>query len=196
MMYRTLAIACLLLAGCSRPTTTADFGEYLDENTGTTVVHLREPAVYYRDAPTLAAHARDYVSLAPMELSQAGQRRYLLWVWRWSTIDRGGEAAAAEPRFVLLLDGEPMELPTSRPPTLVHSPYAPLVDGGQPAFYSLTRNQVARLGNANRTAVYLADGEGAGEYQPWRVARAELRAFARRIDALGAAGLAVASTDD
>lgn len=199
MSPRSIAIVpllAMLLAGCWRPTAPADLGEYLDENTGMSVVHLAEPAVYYQDAPTLAAHARDYVSLAPLELSQAGQRRYLLWVWRWSTIDRPTEARSPEPRIVLFLDDEPMELRTSRPPSLGRWPYAPPVNGGEMSFYALTRNQVERLGRARQTGVYVEAGTASGVYLPWKDARAELSAFARRVETRGQASSTVASFDD
>lgn len=200
MLPRLREIVCLLtlllLAGCSRPTTPDGLREYLDEATAMTVVHLAEPAVYYQDAPMLAAHARDYVSLAPLELSQAGQRRYLLWVWRWSTIDRGPAPGGSEPRIVLFLDDEPMELRTSRPPSLGRWPYAPPVNGGEMSVYALTRNQVERLGRARRLSVYLEDGPAAGDYLPWTDARAGMSAFARRVNARGLPTSTVASFDD
>jgi len=197
MGTRLLFMACLLiLSACTRPTAPADFGEYLDEATGTTVVHVPEPAVYYRDVPALAAHARDYVSLAPVELSQAGQRRYLLWVWRWSTIDRSVPAPAGRERLILVVDEEPMELRASRRPSLDRWPYAAPVNGGQGSFYALSRSQVARLGRAGQTAVYLEDGSSAVEYLPWRDTRSEFRAFARRVEGRGAPGLTAASFDE
>jgi len=186
----------VLLAGCTWSTAPPELGEYLDESTAMTVVHLAEPAIYYQEAPTLAAHARDYVSLALLELSQAGQRHYLLWVWCWSTIDRPVQPGSSESRIVLFVDDEPMELRTSRPPSLGRWPHAPPVNGGEMAFFALTRNQVERVGRARHTSVYVEGGPAAGDYLPWTDARAGMSAFGRRVDARGRQTSTVASFDD
>jgi len=186
----TCLLIALLLGACTRPApTTSETAEYLDEATGTRVVHLNEPAVFFRDAPMLAVHARDYVSLAPMELSQAGRRDYLLWVWQWSTIDRGVQTAEVS-RMVLLLDGEPMELRAGRPRTLGQWPYAAPVNGGRMALYTLTPSQLAGLARAEEIHVFIESSDTTGDYQPWRADRAELGQFAQGVAARQAAAMA------
>lgn len=174
-------LLAVLLSGCAALPQSAPLGEYLDERTGTTVVHLAEPAVYYREAPTLAAHARDYVSLAPLEISRGGRRERLLWTCYWSTIDRRDVAPAESPRLLLLVDGEPMELQRAGRTTLDDWPYQVPLNGGQRAVYVLTRNQVERLGAATELRVLVEGGVAGGEYLPWRAADPGLGEFARWV---------------
>jgi hypothetical protein len=142
------------------------------------VVHMAKPFVYYREVPTLAAYARDYISLAPLELSQGGRREWLLGTWRWSTIDRGMPTLESSPQLVLFVDDEPMELEPAGPRTLARWPYEAPVNGGERALFYLTRNQVERLGAARQIRVYVVSGVAGGEYLPWRVGDPELSEFA------------------
>ena len=189
-MLRTGSICCWLAVatatGCAQLSRPAPLGEYLDESTGTTVVHMATPAVYYREVPTLAAHARDYISLAPLELSQGGRRERFLWTWRWSTIDRGVPALESSPHMVLFVDDEPMELEPAGPRSLARWPYEAPVNGGERALFYLTRNQVERLGAARQIRVYVAGGE----YLPWRAGDPDLSEFAHGTDTREAAALA------
>ncbi len=184
LVRATLMITMLALAACSTAPKTSQLGEYLDDATGTTVWHLPEPAVYARERPMLAANARDYVSLAPIELSSAGRREDLLWLWTWSTIDR--RDARDEPdtsTVILVVDGEPMELRRVRPRTLGRWPYAAPVNGGQMALFPLSPSQALRLSTAARTRVVIPEGNSAGEYRLWHDASDGFRAFAGLIEA-------------
>ncbi len=168
------AVAVLLLAGCAGLHSVHRPGEYLDERTGLTVEHVAEPAVFYREAPMLAAHARDYLSVAPLVLSQSGQRDYLLWVYRWSTIDRRGPPAPVT-AFFLLVDAEPMELQPALMRPLGSWPYPEPVEGGQLLLYSLTQDQLWRIERATDLRIELQDGQD--EYRLWRQARPHFADF-------------------
>lgn len=182
VLRATLLIAAAGLAGCASVSET-QLGEYLDETTGTTVRHVAEAAVFARERPMLAANARDYLSLAPLELSSAGRREDLLWLWSWSTIDRrGARNDTAQSTVIVVLDGEPMELQPARPRTLGRWPYAAPVNGGQQALFALSPSQVLRLSAAERVSVVLTDGDAAGEYRLWHDASDGFRAFARMVE--------------
>ncbi|HHQ15190.1 MAG TPA: hypothetical protein ENK16_09170 [Chromatiales bacterium] len=167
-------IAAVLLTGCAGTPSVPQAGQYLDERTGVTVEHLAQPAVFYREAPMLAVHARDYLSVAPLILSQAGQRDYLLWVYRWSTIDRRGSPEPVR-SFILLVDSEPMELQPALPRTLGNWPYQAPVEGGQQLLFVLTRDQLQRIRQAQELGIELQDGHG--EYRLWRAARPQFADF-------------------
>ncbi len=170
----SVVIAVVVLAGCAGTPSIQQAGEYLDERTGVTVEHVAEPAVFYREAPMLAAHARDYLSVAPLVLSQAGQRDYLLWVYRWSTIDRHGLPEPVR-SFILLVDSEPMELQPALPRSLGNWPYRAPVEGGKQLLFALTRNQLQRIRQAQELRVELQDGQG--EYRLWRSAGPQFADF-------------------
>lgn len=179
----TPLIAVVALAACSSVTNNVQVGEYLDETTGTTVWHVPEPAVFAREQPMLAANARDYVSLAPMELSSAGRREDLLWLWAWSTIDRRTARYDADASTVIVVvDGEPMELQRSRRRTLGRWPYAAPVNGGFMALFALSPSQAMRLSMAERISVVLPEGSAAGQYLVWHDASPGFRAFARVVE--------------
>lgn len=197
MMRRgVLPAACLVMLWCSACSHLAApdaVGEYMDDTTGTTVRHLSEPAVFFRESPMLAVHARDYVSLAPLRISQAGQAEFLLWVWQWSTIDRGN--GATQPAgLLLLLDGEPMELQTSRPRTLGRWPYAAPVNGGRMGLYTLTPSQLDKLARAREIVVVTGAGTAGDTYHRWRDPQPPLQVFAR--DLIGRSPYSLARVHD
>ena len=76
----------------------ADFApsEYLDERTGATVTVTREALVFAFERSTLAANARDYVTLTAVEVDRSGQLQVYLIGYFWSTIDRRGSSALAD----------------------------------------------------------------------------------------------------
>jgi hypothetical protein len=109
-----IAAACLALAACVSPATGTR--QYQDESTAVTVTTATEPLVLAREVSLLAANARDYVSLFPVEVNRAGQRRYYFFGYTWSTIDRrtGPATTTSEPiSFSLRADDRDIELKAS-----------------------------------------------------------------------------------
>lgn len=74
----------------SAATAAADLApsEYLDERTGATITVTREALVFAFERSTLAANARDYVTLTAVEVDRSGQLQVYLIGYFWSTIDR------------------------------------------------------------------------------------------------------------
>ena len=58
----------------------------LDPQTGVTVTRTTAALVLFRDNSGAAAHARDYLYLAPLEVNRMGEFRYYIWLAAWSTI--------------------------------------------------------------------------------------------------------------
>ena len=77
-------VAGVMLSGC---VSNSPLSTRLD-SFGVTVVTLDDPIVLARPVPQLAAAARDYAYLGPVEMNRMGDRDYYLWVGLASTIDR------------------------------------------------------------------------------------------------------------
>jgi hypothetical protein len=158
----------------------------LDERTTLVTTGLTEPLVLYREQPQLAANARDYIQLGPMEVNRQGNLSYYLWLGTWSTIDRGAgdRAASAFDRAYLFVDGEPMELMAGPGPAFdardlrfYDEPVRSTVNG----FYPVTADQLRRLGAASDVYLVLGADER-GRYETWKWNPQALSAFAQYAD--------------
>jgi hypothetical protein len=91
VMVATLG-ACASSSGASGP------NEFLDEKTAATVSVAAKPLVFARERPELAAHSRDYVTLAAASVNRSGSIDYFIFAYFWSTLDpRDGSARRAPP---------------------------------------------------------------------------------------------------
>ena len=111
-MLRTVYISFLLvlLVGCA--TSSQTVGEKLDPVTSATVMFSPTPLIMYRDDPAHAAHARNFVSIGPLEVNRSGQYQYFLWLGIWNTnhsasIDDHREGFDS---ILIFVDGEPLQL--------------------------------------------------------------------------------------
>lgn len=86
MMHRRALLASLLLAASLPRGSEAASGTMLDRRTGATLQLSTRPWVLALDQPHLAAHARDYIALYAVEINIAGNRRYHLAAFLWSTV--------------------------------------------------------------------------------------------------------------
>jgi hypothetical protein len=83
MLAITAALgACAAAPQARQPT------EFLDEKTAATVSVAAKPLVFARERTELAAHARDYVTLAGASVNRSGTIEYFIFAYFWSTIDR------------------------------------------------------------------------------------------------------------
>jgi hypothetical protein len=107
--------ACLLvaglLAGCAASAPVAE-REYLDEVTAATVTVGTPVLVFARERPELAVHARDYLTLVPVDVNRAGTHVQYFVGYAWSTIDKRivQDGAASQARFELVADGRRIPL--------------------------------------------------------------------------------------
>lgn len=163
-----LAVSVLLLAGC---TTQSSSISRLDSS-GLTVVTLTEAIVFARPVRTLAAGARDYAYIGPIEINRMGDRQYFFWIALASTVDRDllGVVPDDADALVLVVDESPMVLPLVEwDTTLDIPPY----DSPAPIYATLAAHtsldQIHRIANANVIELYVAAGAtSTARYQRWQ----------------------------
>ena len=143
----------------------------LDRN-GLTVVTLDEPIVLARPVRQLAAAARDYAYLGPVEINRMGNRDYYLWVGLASTIDRQliGVSPAQVQELAVLVDGRPMLLPLVNWATdLEQSPYDTAVPLYATFAAHASLDQIRRIATAKSVEVHLVSASGmTRRYQKWQ----------------------------
>jgi len=171
--WTCLAVA-VLVAGCATSAPGGGGREYLDAQTAATVTVGGPALVFARARPDLAVHARDYLTLAPVDVNRAGVHAQYFVVYAWSTIDK--RSLAEEPgttsRFELIADGrriplvrhpgslselgfgEPPVPPPARSATLLVAPTS-------------REQQDFVLSAADLTAVLVQD-QASARYELWR----------------------------
>src|SRR6266404_5022936 len=87
-----LAIA---LGACAAARDSVAPSEYLDQTTAATITVAAKPLVFARERPELAAHARDYVTLAAASVNRGGTIEYYIFAYLWSTVDNRNRNAVA-----------------------------------------------------------------------------------------------------
>lgn len=81
-----LILMMAALASCSARTPPASH-EIFDERTASTLLVSGSPLVFARARSDVAAHARDYATLVPVEIDTSGDYGQYLILYRWSTVD-------------------------------------------------------------------------------------------------------------
>jgi hypothetical protein len=166
--------------------------EYLDEHTGAHLAVVGRPLTFALERSTLAANARDYVSLAAAEVDRSGHAQTYLIGYFWSTIDRrktGPALAPADLTVALFADGRWLRLaPESKiPGDLAARPQllAPHAAAAVEAVYRVTPEQLRYLGESRSLILHIAaaaeDDPDAEPYALWTDGRRELKAFNRSI---------------
>ena len=104
--------AVLLATGCATPESTSGEREYLDEFTAATITVGSSVLVFARERPELAVHARDYLTLVPVDVNRSGTHVQYFYGYVWSTLDKRGlaEEATVVRRFDLVADGRRIAL--------------------------------------------------------------------------------------
>ena len=146
-------IAALAMAACA--TTERPVKDGLDLLTGVTVTYSNTPLVVYRENPSRAAHARNYVSLGPIEVNKSGAYKYYLWLGIWSTLqtDNRIEQQDGFESIVLIADGEPLLLDIAgwTPEAIETSApvYPKPVASSLDAYYRVTADQIRVIAEAS-----------------------------------------------
>lgn len=155
--------------------------EYLDEQTAATITAAVEPLVFARERTDLAVNARDYVSLAPIEVNRGGVRHYYWFGYLWSTIDRrdGETLLALGDQVVLLADGRPIRLQAATGSLReLGIARAPISRPGRAAVAVLLQadpGSLSFVGHAtDLSLVLIHDGQNQ-DYPLWRDAREAVR---------------------
>lgn len=163
--------------------------ESLDPLTSVTVTSSKTPFVFYRDVPSRAAYARNYLHLGPIGVNRGGSHRYYLWVSAWSTMqdsDLADQRSRLE-SIVVFADGEPLILDLSgHTPAAIgtsETTYLKPVASAAEAYYEVSIDQIRLIAGARD--VRINSGPSLTDnYEPWEnQARAleSWRAFLERL---------------
>lgn len=181
--YVAALAVTLTLVACGAPAQLTR--EYLDPETGVTVTSIGTPLILYRDNASLAAFARNYVYLGPIEVNRMGSFQYFLWLSAWNTMETADPDRIRDSfdTITVFADGEPLllELAGLTPATIGTSRpvYLKPVASAADAYYRVTADQIRVIAEAREIRLRTS-GSAPREYQPWdeqRAAHSGFRAF-------------------
>lgn len=151
------------------------------DSSGVTVVTLGEAVLLAHAVPNVAAGARDYAYIGPVEINRMGNRDYYLWISLASTIDREflGLIPVDATELVLVVDNEPMQFPIGDWNTdLDVAPYASTAPVYATLEVSTTLDQIHRIATAETVELHLiATTNANSHYQFWNGDWAEWQKF-------------------
>jgi hypothetical protein len=184
-----LALAALLLAAaCASLAGEPDIHTFLDRSTGTTLRITGAPWVLALDQPHLAAHARDYVAMHAVEVSNGGQRQYFIAALYWSTVPARNRHAGNRPGLRLLLDDRDISLqPAAQSLREAGIGRWPLRLPGRDALlilYAAETQLLRQLGHAGRLRARPEPESGPAPdawFETWRDGRGPFRDFAGAV---------------
>ena len=171
LLHAALVVAALLSGCASSP----DSGrrEYLDEHSAATVTVVQPGITFARDRTDLAAHARDYLTIVPVDVNRMGKHEQYFYCMDWSTIDK---RALAEPssggrRWQLVADGRAIPLtPTSkslREIGVVERPIEHQADATAVLLVPMERHVIEYVAQAASLRVVLDDAGTTFRYDFW-----------------------------
>lgn len=139
----------------------------------------------------LAVNARDYVSLYPLEVNRAGQRRYYFFGYSWSTIDRRdgkGTAGPVDAELTLQADDRTVVLKMYssefRSAGVNALPFAPPVPDAQPMLFPADRATLLFVGTASALSAQFTGPPTAAvleQYRQWSMPAGGFDGFFERI---------------
>lgn len=177
----------LCLVGCasSGPVVT----DKLDPQTAATFTFCNTPLVMYRDTPSRAAYARNYIYLGPIQVNRAGAYQYFLWVGIWNTMQTADltERRDGFESIIIFADGEPLFLDIAgwTPDAIGASEpvYLKPVASASDAYYRVTADQIRLIAEAREIRLRTT-GSSAREFTMWdeqKAARSDLADFVNRV---------------
>jgi len=176
--FTNFALALVLpmfwLGGCVSLQSKANLRQYLDEATGTTVTGLQEPIIFSHAEPSVAANARDYIYVGPLETNRMGQRAYYLWFGEWSSVDRIRSPKSEDnglEDIIVLLDGVPMDLHdslvSSAKTRIIEAPYSAPVSSARSVYMRVSRDQLGAIAKADKVVIRVGGASRIITYDLW-----------------------------
>jgi hypothetical protein len=181
----TMGIA-VALGACASGTVSP--GEYLDESTAATITAVAKPLVFAHERPELAAHARDYVTLAVASVNRGGAIEHYIFAYIWSTVDdrnRNGAPLAADNLTIAADDRRINPQLAGHSSKEVGVGSAVRAPPGRHWSLNVYKTDVATLGfiaEARHLAVITGSAEGPVTYESWDDQRRALRGLVRRLE--------------
>jgi len=170
------------------PASDGQVREYVDEITAVSITVPVDSLVFARERTDLAVNARDYLTLAPLEINRTGHRAYFWSGYLWSTIDRRNREPILAPgdELVLVADGRPIHLRsagTSLRDQGVGEPPTPMpLRTATPVLFASSPDVLAYVARADEVHVELIHEGRSDSFPLWRDGRDALRAFVERLN--------------
>ncbi len=186
------ALLCALEACTALPSADTP-QEYLDKDTAATVSVVGEPLVFAHERPEVAAHMRDYVTLAAAAVNRGGHRDYVLIAYFWTTLDPHGEssgrpqgqAASVSEKLLVVADDRRIELPlaghSARDAGIGVSVHAPPSSTALPNVYRTDLDTLRFMAAAHHLALAGNAGDPDASYELWDDQRVALAALVRLL---------------
>jgi hypothetical protein len=178
-----LVLLTALLSGAAKPPE-----EYLDEDTAATLTIVADPLVFACERRDLAAHARDYVTLAAVAVNRNRKVSYVLLAYFWSTVapHLRPDALPSPDTLLLQADDRRIELrrspQTARDAGISQSVHPPPGTATQPLVYPTDLPTLRFLAEARRLKV-LSDSDATPTgFVLWDDEREALRAFVQHLN--------------
>lgn len=141
------------------------------DSSGLTVVTVADAILLARPVRTLAASARDYAYIGPVEINRMGKREYFFWIGLASTVDRDllGLNPADAIALALFVDQKPMVLSLSDWDTRLD---IPPYESEAPVYAMLAAqtslDQIHRIARATSVELHIIATESdAARYEAW-----------------------------
>lgn len=183
----SVLLATLVLGSCSASAPLTS--EFLDPDTGVTITNSVTPLVFYRDDPSQAAYARNYIHVGPIDVNRSGSHRYYLWFGIWNNM-QATDAATQRDGFeevTVFVDGEPFPLALAGwTPAAIggsRSIYLKPVATAADAYYEVAADQIRLIANGTDIRIRTS-GASPIEFTLWdsqRDARQRLLAFVQAV---------------
>jgi hypothetical protein len=161
--------------------------EYVDQATAVSITVPLDSLVFARTRTDLAVNARDYITLAPLEINRTGHRSYFWSGYVWSTIDRRGRQPVLAPdaRLVLVADGRPIPLQadgkTLREQGVGQPPTPVPVRTATAVIFQARPEEIAYVARAEELRIETIQGDVSEPFLPWKQPREGLREFVARL---------------
>jgi hypothetical protein len=181
-----VAIALALGACVSAPDSVSP-SEYLDETTAATITVVAKPLVFAHERPELAAHARDYVTLAAASVNRGGTIEYYIFAYLWSTVDNRNRDAVAPASDNLSITADDRRISpqlaghSSREAGVGSAVRAPPGHRWTLNVYKTDVATLSFIAEARHLAVITGSAEGPVTYESWEDHRRALRGLVRRL---------------
>ena len=185
-----IAVAALVLSlALTQTSPAAEDGvrEYIDEITAANITVSSKILIFARERTDLAANARDYITLAPVEINRTGTRKYFWSGYLWSTIDRRNRQPLLQEgdELVLLADGRPIPL-HGNGKTLkdlgAGEPITPSpARAAIPVLFPVNPEEIAYVARATEVHIELLHAGTSESFTLWKGKPAMLAAFAEHV---------------
>jgi hypothetical protein len=166
--------------------------EYLDEQTGATVLVVSRPLVFVRAHSAFAGNSGEYVTLAAAEVDQSGRISDVLLVYRWSlgaargTDTDGSGTPARAVTLVLQADDQRIALEQAGRPArelgIGVRVHAPPFGAAPPAIYAVELPALRLIAASHRLSLRVQEEGAALDYELFDDRRVALREFIGRVN--------------